>query len=233
MPALRAVIRACATVAVVAALLWSAVSALIAFYVLVMIRERYGRGGPIPASQAQQLLNPARRWLQPPMGTLLRLFRVRAGDTVLEIGPGPGYFTVEAGRLAGPAGRVVCVDIQPGMVSILRRRLREQHVANAHPVAGDATRLPLADGSVDVAFLVFVLGEIPDRPAALAELRRVMKPGGVLSVMEGMNDPDYQLEASVRDLCRAVGFTELDHQHQRLGYVRCFAAPGAVAAVSS
>jgi SAM-dependent methyltransferase len=226
--ALRSFARAVARIAVAAALVWSAVSALLAAFLFVMIRERYGRAkaGPFPARQALQLLHPQRRWLYP-VGTLLRLFRVHAGDTVLELGPGPGYFTIEAGRLVGTAGRVICVDVQPGMVSILRQRLRDERVENAHPVAGDATRLPLSDGCVDVAFLVTVLGEIQDRPAALAELRRVMKPGGVLSVMEGLGDPDYQLEASVRDLCRAVGFRELDHQRQRLGYVRCFAAPGA------
>ncbi len=225
MPALTAVVRAVATVAIVLALLWSVVSAFIALVLYVMVRERYGRKGPFPARQALSLLNPQRRWLHAPVGALLRLFRVKEGDTVLELGPGPGYFTIEAGRLVGSAGRVICVDVQPGMVSVLEQRLRDAHVANVHPVAGDATRLPLADHCVDAAFLVTVLGEIHDRPAAMVELRRVMKPGGVLSIMEGLNDPDYQLEGSVRDLCRAVGFEELDHQRQRLGYVRCFAAP--------
>ena len=207
------------------ALVWSALSALIALCVFVMIRERYGRRGPIPVSQAHQLLSPARRWLHAPAATLMRFFRVNAGDTVLEIGPGPGYFTIDAARAAGPSGRVVSIDIQPGMLSVLRDRLGEQHIENARPVAADAGRLLLAAGSIDVAFLVFVLGEIPDRPRALAELRRVLKPGGTLAVMEGMNDPDYQLEASVVDLCRAVGFEEVDRQRQRLGYARCFRAP--------
>jgi len=226
--ALRSFVRGAARIALGAALVWSAVSALLAAFAYVMLRERYGRAraGPFSSTHALQLLHPQRRWLYP-VGTLLRLFRVRTGDTVLELGPGPGYFTIEAGRLVGAAGRVICVDVQPGMVSILRQRLRDADAENAHPVVGDATRLPLSDGCVDVAFMVTVLGEIQDRPAALAELRRVMKPGGVLSVMEGLGDPDYQLEASVRDLCRATGFRELDHQRQRLGYVLCFAAPGA------
>ncbi|MDP9238039.1 MAG: methyltransferase domain-containing protein [Chloroflexota bacterium] len=225
MRTLKASARAALRALVVLGLLWSVVSALFALLVFVMVRERYGRSGPFSASHALALLNPQRRFLHAPVDTLLRVFRVKEGDTVLELGPGPGYFTLGASRVVGPTGRVVCVDVQPGMVSILEERLRVEKVLNTHPVVGDATRLPLADQSVDVAFLVTVLGEIHDRPAALVELRRVMKPGAVLSVMEGLNDPDYQLEASVRDLCRAVGFEELARERQRLGYVRSFVAP--------
>ena len=187
-------------------------------------RERYGRGGPFPASQARMLLNPLRRYLHPVRPSLEK-FGVEEGDTVLELGPGPGYFTTEASCIVGTGGQVVCVDVQPGMIAILRSHLDKARVANAHPIVGDAMSLPLADNSVDAAFLVTVLGEIPDRPSALKELRRVMKAGGVLSVMESLPDPDYQLEASVRDLCRASGFELLHHTGECLGYTMCFTAP--------
>ena len=208
----------------IAAMVWGAVSALAAVFLWIWLRERYGRGGPIPPSQAFMLLNPQRARLHPP-GELLRTFRVGAGKTVLELGPGPGYFSVEASRLVGPGGRVVCVDVQPGMISILRGRLESERAANAHPVIGDGVRLPLADHCIDAAYLVTVLGEIPDRPRALSELRRVLKPGGVLSIMETLTDTDYQLEASVRDLCAAYGFSAIELKRQRLGYTLCFAAP--------
>ncbi len=198
--------------------------ALLLVYLVHWIRERYGRGGPMPFTQARELLHPLRRWIHPERSTLER-FRLKAGDTVLELGPGPGYFSIEAGRMVGPEGRLLCLDVQPPMVGLLRERLEEQGVANAHPMAADALNLPLADDSVDAAFLVTVLGEIPDRPRALVELRRVLKPGGVLSIMEHLTDPDYQLEDSVRDLCRASGFDVLDHTRQRLGFTMCFTAP--------
>jgi SAM-dependent methyltransferase len=198
--------------------------ALLSLYVFVWIRERYGRGGPIPVSQAGMLLHPLRGWLQPARA-ILDKFGLRPGATVLELGPGPGWFTVEAARIVGTEGRVVCVDLQPGMLQMLAGRLEEASVANAQPLAGDATRLPLAPGSVDAAYLVTVLGEIPDRPQALAELRRVLKPGGVLSFSESLTDPDYVLQASLRDLCRAMGFRELSCSGERLGYTMTFAAP--------
>ncbi|MGB6836840.1 MAG: methyltransferase domain-containing protein [Dehalococcoidia bacterium] len=159
------------------------------------------------------------------MRSTLEKFRLKAGDTVLELGPGPGYFSVEGSRMVGPEGRLVCLDIQPPMIGVLRQRLEEQQVANAHPMVGDAVNLPLADSSVDVAFLVAVLGEVPDRPGAMAELRRVLRPGGVVSFMETLTDPDYMFQDSLRDLCRASGFDILDHSRQFLGYTMCFTAP--------
>lgn len=178
----------------------------------------------MPFSEAGHLMHPLRRWIHPERSTVER-FRLKPGDTVLELGPGPGYFSVEASRVVGPKGMLLCLDIQAPMLDLLRERLEERGVANAHLMVADAQNLPLADNSVDEAFLVTVLGEIPDRPQALVELRRVLKPGGVLSIMEHLTDPDYQLDANVRDLCRTCGFDLLDHTRQRLGYTMCFAAP--------
>jgi SAM-dependent methyltransferase len=198
--------------------------ALLTLYVLVLLRERYGRGGPIPVSQARMLLNPRRESIHPVRKTLAK-FRIRPGDTVLEIGPGPGYFTAEAARMAAPGGRVIALDLQLGMLEMLQERLDEADERRVHAVLADATRLPLTDAGVDVAYLVAVLGEIPDRPAALAELRRVLKPGGLLAITETLTDPDYQLVGTVRDVCRASGFEPVEHSRERLGYTALFCSP--------
>ena len=175
-------------------------------------------------SQVGMFTSPQRRRIHPPHETLVR-FGVREGQTVLELGPGPGYFTPYAGTMVGAQGRVLSIDVQPGMLPLLQKRLRENATTNAFPVAGDATRLPLADSSVDAAFLVTVFGEVPDRPAALAELRRVLKPGGKLGFLETLSDPDYVFVDTMKDLCRAYGFELTDHRHQRLGYTMTFSAP--------
>jgi ubiquinone/menaquinone biosynthesis C-methylase UbiE len=171
------------------------------------------------------ILHTPLRGLVHPVGPMLEKFGLRSGMTVLELGPGNGYFSIEAARLLGSDGRLVCLDIQRPMLTDLRDRLAGAGVANAHPVLGDAHRLPLADASVDVAFLVTVLGEIPDRPQGLAELRRVLKPGGTLSITEHLTDADYQFEDTVRDLCRASGFEPGEHQRRFLGFTMNFAAP--------
>jgi len=111
------------------------------------------------------------------------------------------------------------------MLAELAGHLRDAGVTNAGLLLGDATRLPLADDSVASAYLVAVLGEIPDRPQALAELRRVLRSGGVLSITETLTDPDYQFEDTVRDVCRATGFEPLEHIRGLLGYTMSFVSP--------
>jgi SAM-dependent methyltransferase len=187
--------------------------------------ERYFlRRGPMPYAW-RWILHVPLRCLVHPVQPMLDKFGIQPGATVLELGPGNGYFSIEAARLLGSGGRLVCLDIQPPMLHDLRERLAAAGVTNAHPVLGDAHHLPLADASVDVAFLVTVLGEIPDRPQGLAELRRVLKPGGILSITEHLTDPDYQFEDTVRDVCWASGFTPVAHHRRLLGFTMNFAAP--------
>ncbi len=202
---------------------WAIVSALAAAGIIVWFRERNART-VFSASGAMSLLSPAREHLMPVRATLDR-FHIAEGDTVLELGPGPGYFSIEASRMAGPGGRVLCLDLQPGMAAILRKRLRAEGASAAQPVVGDAMRLPIASGSVDKAFLVAMFGEIPDRPAALAELRRVLRPGGILGFSEALTDPDYAFMSELEDLCRAYGFERLETRGQLLGYTMTFRAP--------
>jgi len=193
------------------------------FYLVNWYVVRYRRRGPMPFAEAGTLHNPLRPLIHPVRRTLERS-HVEAGATVLELGPGTGYFSVEASHMIGPGGRLLCLDIQRPMLLELSGRLREAGVVNADLLLAEATRLPLADESVDTAYLVAVLGEIPDRPQALWELRRVLRRGGVLSITETLTDPDYQLEDSVRDVCRAVGFEPLEHVRGLLGYTMNFTA---------
>ena len=189
--------RSLSSLARFAIVTWAAVAALLALGLRFWLQERYGRGGPIPVSQAGMLITPVRA-LMHPVRESLASFGVAPGQTILELGPGPGYFSIEAARIAGPEGRLLCLDLQPGMLGLLRNRLAGEGVTNARLVVADAQRLPLANGAVDRAFLVTVLGEVPDRVAALGELRRVLRPGGVLSLMETLTDPDYLLEDTTR-----------------------------------
>ena len=184
--------------------------------------QQHGRGRPCPFS-ARWLLHLPPRGLVHPVRRTLRESHVRPGAIVLELGPGTGYFSLEAARILGPEGRLVCIDLQPDMAMALRRRLSSSEVRNADVVIGEAGALPLADQSVDCAFLVTVLGEIPERPRALRELRRVLAPEGILSVTETLPDPDYQFMGSVRDLARAAGFQVIEEIRRFLGYTLNFA----------
>jgi ubiquinone/menaquinone biosynthesis C-methylase UbiE len=109
--------------------------------------------------------------------------------------------------MVGPEGTVHGVDMQAPLVEQTRRRVEAEGVAK--PVrlhCAGAHALPLATGSVDVAVLIAVLGEIPDRMGALLELRRVLKPGGRLAISEELPDPAYQPAQRVRRWAEAAGY---------------------------
>jgi SAM-dependent methyltransferase len=178
------------------------------------------KGGFCPASEAGVLLNPLRPLIMPVRKTLER-FRIEPGHTVLELGPGPGYYSIEASRMVGPGGRLLCLDLQRDMLDMLSSRLSHASAAAAL-VNADATRIPLADASVDRAFLVTVIGEIPDQDAAIDELKRVLKPGGLLGFSETIGDPDIVFLGKLRSLCQRHGFDEVAHYGNPLGYTAVF-----------
>jgi ubiquinone/menaquinone biosynthesis C-methylase UbiE len=162
------------------------------FFWLVLFRviSKLGVRGPCPASFSWIVNNPIRRWYMRPV---LDRVGIRPGEKVLELGPGPGAFTIEAARRTEPGGRLIAVDIQPKMIAAVERKVRESKLTNIETRIADAFHVPVNDRSIDRAFLVTVLPEIPDRNRALQELRRVLKPGGVLSITEEFLDPDYPL----------------------------------------
>jgi arsenite methyltransferase len=100
------------------------------------------------------------------------------GDRVLDAGCGPGFYTAEILERVGPEGSVVGVDASEPMLALSAKRC-EGH-ANVAFQHGDVTALPVADADFDRALSVQVLEYVADIPAALAELRRVLRPGGRL-----------------------------------------------------
>lgn len=171
--------------------------------VLARLAHRYGHSVPCPWSLAWLVNNPVRRRYMRPV---LDRVGIRPGERVLELGPGPGTFTLDAARRVGPAGRIIAVDIQPQMIAQVERRVREAGLTNVETHVASAYELPLEDASVDRAFLVTVLPEIPDQGRALAELHRVLKPGGVLSITEEFADPHYPFPSETIRRIEAAGF---------------------------
>lgn len=143
---------------------------------------------------------------------------VASGMSVLDAGCGPGRVTLPAASRVGPTGRVVAVDLQPGMLRRLERRLIDQGLTNVETVLGGLGKGLVPTGEFDAALLVTVLGEIPDKMAALTEIRSALREGGVLSVTEVLPDPHYQSLTRVRELARAAGFRESRLFGGRIGY---------------
>ena len=176
-----------------------------------------------------------RFWVEAPhpgitRGRLIEILAPRAGERVLEIGPGTGYYTFEiAARLDG--GQVDVFDIQQEMLDHVMRTANERGVTNIRPALGDAQSLPYADESFDAVVLVTVLGEIPDQDRALGEIARVLRSGGRLIVGELFGDPHRVTTGKLRERAGRAGLSF----SRRLGnplafFARLEKAPAAMSA---
>ena len=170
------------------------------------------------------LLNPLRRLFEDPAKLLRPL--LREGMVVLEPGCGMGFFTLEAARLAGPSGRVVAVDLQPRMLAGLRRRAARAGLADridARLAAAD--RLGVADlaGTVDVALAIYVVHELPDRRAFLAEVRAALKPDGCLLIIEPKGPVSADAFAATLGDAGEEGFRQVECPVARSGLVALLA----------
>ena len=199
------------------------VSAASGWLILVRIVRHFVKF-PAPAFIGRGLDSPFRKAMQSPE-VLARRADIRPGMTVLEVGCGPGTFTTMAALCARP-GVVHAVDIQPQMIAQLEAKLAREGVSNVMPHVASAYELPLDDTSVDRAYLVTVLAEIPDHVRALREIRRVLKPDGLLAVSEFLPDPDYPRRSTVIGWCRAAGFELVGRAGGLLEYTLTFRPVG-------
>ena len=109
---------------------------------------------------------------------------LRAGEHVLDIGSGPGFLACEIAAVVGERGSVHGVDPSESMLAIAAHRERAPGSAPVEFRPGDAVKLPYPDASFDAAVSTQVYEYVADMPAALAEARRVLRPGGRLLVLD-------------------------------------------------
>jgi SAM-dependent methyltransferase len=114
----------------------------------------------------------------------LELLDPQPGERVIDIGSGPGMLAADIAEAVGPRGSVVGVDVSETMNEIARRTPRPDGGAPMEFVLGDALALPGPDGGFDAAVSTQVYEYVEDMPAALAEARRVLRPGGRLLVLD-------------------------------------------------
>jgi SAM-dependent methyltransferase len=171
----------------------------------VLRQTRRASDVPYPHWAAVLLNNPIRRFFGRP-GTVIDRLDLNPADRVLEVGPGPGYFSVEIARRL-PEGRLELFDLQPQMLDKARRALDGAGLQNVGFHSGDASgEFPFPDGYFDVASLSAVLGEVPAKPACIRSLERVLRPGGLLVFVEAFPDPDRLSVATLRGLAEPEGF---------------------------
>jgi ubiquinone/menaquinone biosynthesis C-methylase UbiE len=171
------------------------------------------KGAVYPAAEASGLVNPARRLLHPP-GRLVRRLGPAPDAQVLEVGPGPGWFSRELAA-ALPRGQLHLLDVQPEMLAQARARAASPVVDTT---VGDACALPFEDATFDAVVATAVLGETPDPALAVAEVARVLRPGGRFAVLETRTDPDFVPHAQLREWGQRVGLRPVSRHGRLLGY---------------
>jgi ubiquinone/menaquinone biosynthesis C-methylase UbiE len=144
-----------------------------------------------------------------------------AGQRLLEVGPGTGYYALEVAEWIGSEGRLDVFDLQPEMLDHTMRRAARRGITNIVPTQGDARGLSYPDDTFDAAYLVTVLGEIPDQEAALRELARVVRPGGHVVVGELFGDPHWVSPRRLGERAERVGLRVERRIGSPLGYFAC------------
>jgi ubiquinone/menaquinone biosynthesis C-methylase UbiE len=152
--------------------------------------------------------------------------RLTPGMAILDAGCGPGRLAIPLAKALQGSGHVLALDLQEAMLERVREKARTEKLDGVLSFL----RAGLGEGKLphaafDRALLVTVLGEIPDRKAALAELFAALKPGGILSVTEVVFDPHFQTQGPVRRMAAQAGFTETALFGSRIAYTMHFEKP--------
>lgn len=135
---------------------------------------------------------------------------IKEGMTVLDIGCGPGFFTMDIARLAGVSGRVIAADLQEGMLQRLRKKIRKTDLEGRITLHKcEENGIGLSE-SVDFITALYMIHEIPDREAFLKELRSILRPDGQVFIME---PPFHVTKAAFEETirkAREIGFDPVE-----------------------
>ncbi len=135
-----------------------------------------------PVEFAGSLDNRIRRWVQNPQRILAPY--VRHGMTALDVGCGPGFFSIEMAKLVGAEGRVIAADLQDGMLAKLRDKIAgtelESRISLVHCEPGN---INVVD-HVDFVLAFYMVHEVPDQDSFFAQLKPVLKRGGTFLIVE-------------------------------------------------
>lgn len=134
-------------------------------------------------ARVERLVSDERREMLPPE-EILAAVGVAQGQVVVDLGAGPGFFTLPAARLVGEKGRVYAVDVQPALLEVCKRRAAEAGVTGIETVHSEESRVPLPNATADRVFIAYVLHEADEPVALLREAARLLRPGGEVAVAD-------------------------------------------------
>jgi ubiquinone/menaquinone biosynthesis C-methylase UbiE len=130
---------------------------------------------------------------------ILNATGLKPGQKILEIGRGPGFFTIPAGKIVGEKGSVCSLDINPVAVETVQRKIKEKDLRNVEVKFANASETGLPDESFDIVFLFDVIHSLDDVDAIFQEMYRVLKTKGILSVQKSWWTIKRLLNAVTKD----------------------------------
>ena len=148
---------------------------------------------------------------------LVEALRLSPSSAVLEVGPGPGFFSPSVAREV-PRGHLELLDVQLPMLRKARRQVRRANLSNVGFACGSAASLPYRADAFDRVLMVAVLGEVSCLGDCVREIARVLQPGGLLVITELPGDPDAVPRNAVEALVTPLGFLPIDYRSLRKGY---------------
>lgn len=151
-------------------------------------------------------------------------FELQKGDYVAEFGAGHGYFTIPMARAVGGEGKVFAIDVQKGVLEIIRSRSRLENLSNIELIWADlelSGGSKLKNDSVEFVLVANILFQAENKSMLLKEAHRIMRPEGRLAIIEWDESvtpfgppPHLRMRKdAVLDAARQVGF-ELDHEFE-------------------
>lgn len=146
---------------------------------------------------------------------LLRSLGLKQGDTLADVGCGPGFFAIPGATIIGPGGRVYAIDTQKEMLEALKKQGLPDNVV---PVESTEQSIPVKNGCADMALIAFALHEAADRALFIKEVKRVVKRGGIIVVLDwkkqeeehGPPVADRLTEDEVKTLLTTAGLSAVE-----------------------
>ena len=158
-----------------------------------------------PVERAGSLDNRIRRWLQNPQKILEPY--IKEGMTVLDMGCGPGLFSIDMAQMVGNSGRVIASDMQEGMLQKLRDKIKGTEIDQRITIHKcQENKIGVSD-EIDFVLLFYMVHEVPNEEALFNEIAMILKPNGQVLIVE----PPFHVSKSAFEetitKARNAGFT--------------------------
>ncbi len=168
-----------------------------------------------PATENAPFFNRPQRDQEEKPDLLMSALQIRLGATVADVGSGTGYFTWRLAQQVGLKGKVYAVDIQQPMLDLTRKAVAEHKLANVEYVLATDSGPRLPERSVDLVFVAYAYHEFGDPDAMMAGIRRALKPGGRVVILE------YAKESNIAPASplHKMSFEEIRREIEPMGFV--------------